>query len=445
MELEYEQDPATHTSPPSPSASAASASSIDPNALTPLINLPQEILIHIVKLLPVVLDVFYLRQTCKSLYHRLGPANQPLWHHFINHKKGRRRFAHYIQDIDYFSTAKKILRGEADGCQICLKDARYNYFNAYRGGIFYKSVCRNCAVENFTELWRLEDQYPGLKIHPNNRITWVNGFPFDDPISVTGRYTVVDYNRNSVRNVDLQIAIKEQMKPVDDTRNLAKEAWESRYDKQITFAHKRKESADIIVGIMAEEYRTNYTQLHWLMPPERFPEYLYNSLLWNLRPWLAPHYCGRPMPNIRFGHYMGVASSGKAMPRFTLGDNIDELMDFYSDSEELLPDLRWKGLQDACRTILQRELAKIPQVGQNIRKANAASSLIRYWLDAWLRERGHKGVPRDGTKDFRNTARKCPFCEPTAPSLNCTQALAVHVWCRHTDQLEEEWAWIDGS
>ncbi|KAF3935141.1 hypothetical protein ABW20_dc0103658 [Dactylellina cionopaga] len=404
----------------------------DPNVSTPLINLPQEILIHIAKQLPVVLDVFVLRRTCQALYHRLGPSNGNLWYHFLNNKNGqhRRRFSHYQQDADYFGLTKLILTGQIHGCQLCLREVRHTAVDAYRGGLFYKTLCRNCARENFKEIWRLEDEYPNLKIHPNDRITWLGGVPFDDPTGVTGRWASTEYNMTSVRKVDLLLAIEEQIGPPGSRTNYktqAKDAWEARYDKQIRFAHKRKESADIIVTLMTAQYTERYPELHWLMPPEGFSEYLYNALLWNLRPWLAPHY------------------GDKAMPKFSLGDHMDELIDLYSESEELLPDLRQLGLRNACTDILRRELTKIPYPGQTVRKASVASPLIRYWLDSWLRARGYKGVPKVGKKDLRNTARRCPFCTPVVAGFNCTQALAVHVWCQHPEELEEEWMWIEGS
>ncbi|KAK6352741.1 hypothetical protein TWF696_004744 [Orbilia brochopaga] len=406
-------------------ASAATAAASAANAARPIVNLPQEILIHIAKQLPIILDVFVLRQTCKALYRRLGKENGNLWYHFLNNKNGShwKRFSHYQQDADYFGLTRQILAGEVPGCQLCLRDVN-TPVDAYRGSVFYKTLCRNCAKEHFTELWRLEDQYPSLQIHPNDTITWIGGFPFDDPAGVTGRWLGTDFSMTSVRNVDLRAAIIEQL-GYDASPN-AKDIWEARYDKQIRFALKKKESANVVVTVMTRLYRENFERLHWLQPPDAFSQYLYNALLWNIRPWLAPHY------------------GDKSMPKFTLGDHMEDLLDLYTESEELAPSLRQHGLERACREALAKVLAKIPQPGQVVRRQSCASPLIRYWLDAWLRERGYKGIPASN-RNLKNTSRVCPFCAPTGGkgvAFNCTIALAIHIWCRHEERMGDEWLWV---
>ncbi|KAF3911892.1 hypothetical protein ABW21_db0200841 [Orbilia brochopaga] len=367
-----------------PTASADTAAATAANAVSLLVNLPQEILIHIAKQLPIVLDVFTLRQTCKALYQRLGQESGSLWYHFLNNKHGShwRRFSHYQRTADYFGLTKRILAGRAQGCQLCLRDTNVA-FDSYRGRIFYKKLCRNCARDNFTEIWRLEDQYPDLQIHPNDTITWDEWFPFDDPAAVTGRWLGPNLNMNSVRNIDLRVAIAEQLGP--NARRNPKDIWEARYDKQIRFAQKKKESASVVITLMTRLYRENFERLHWLQSPEGFSH------------------------------------------------------------EELAPSLRQHGLERACREALGKEFAKIPQPGQVVRRQNCASPLIRYWLDAWLRERGYKSVPTSNT-NLKNTSRVCPFCAPTAggktANYNCTIALAIHIWCRHAEHMEDEWPWM---
>ncbi|KAK6523381.1 hypothetical protein TWF281_001361 [Arthrobotrys megalospora] len=124
---------------------------------------------------------------------------------------------------------------------------------------------------------------------------------------------------------------------------------------------------------------------------------------------------------------------------------MEELLEIYSESEELLPSLRLKSLESACKEVLKQELKKIPKPGQRVGRSGKVSPLIRYWLEDWLRRRGYKGIPKNGKKDMRNTARYCPFCLSAEATLrfNCTMALTVHVWCNHPKKMEEKWEWID--
>ncbi|KAK6523382.1 hypothetical protein TWF281_001362 [Arthrobotrys megalospora] len=143
------------TSSPLPDSSGSSSTddeALESDAESALTNLPQEILLHIAKQLPTVLDVFVLRQACRSLYNRLGPSSGTLYYHFLNNCNGphRRRFLHYQKNQDYFTFTKDILSGKIDGCGICLREVKaHTAVDAYKGGIFYKRVCKSCGRANF--------------------------------------------------------------------------------------------------------------------------------------------------------------------------------------------------------------------------------------------------------------------------------------------------------
>ncbi|RVD88917.1 uncharacterized protein DFL_003080 [Arthrobotrys flagrans] len=385
-----------------------------------LTTLPQEILLQIAKQV-CILDIFILRRVCRSLYSRLsGADNQPLYFYFLNKPKKKRRLPYFNKSIDYFGIIKSILSGKAEGCGICLRDVKDGGFVAHKGRVFFKRVCGGCARSHFTELYRLESTHPTLNIHPNQRITWSssNGdHPFDTPSSANTRW--ITFPRECILNTDLKSIIPSS----PSSRNsVGKEAYHARYNKQIHFALQKKEAADIVVSILTEEYERNYGRLHWLKPPHDFEEYIYNSLLWNLRPWLSPHH----------------TSEGKGLPKLKFADRVEELQELYTESEALLDELRIKGLRNACKAVLKQEL-KIPRKGKDVRKPGRVAPLIRYWISEWLGKRGWKGVPGDG-KDLRNCPRGCPFCEDV--KVGCTMALTVHVWWRHGGKLDEEWRWI---
>ncbi|KAK6513618.1 hypothetical protein TWF506_008055 [Arthrobotrys conoides] len=409
-----------------------------------LTTIPQEILLQITKQL-CVLDVFVLRQVCRSLYSRLdGVDNQPLYYYFLNTPSSnnsssnstttsyggrkKRRFSYFNKKIDYFGITKDILSGKVEGCGLCLAEVKNGGFLAYKGRVFFKRVCGVCARGYFTELWRLEQTHPTLKIPPYQRITFsssTNSHPFADP-HPHARW-MGSLPRDCILNTDLKSLITSSQSPLSSSSkkniNIGKQAYHSRYDKQIHFALQKKSAADIVIKILSTHYSQSYTRLHWLKSPHAFEEYLYNALLWNLRPWLAPHY-----------------NKDKGLPKFTLGDKIEELLESYAESEDLCKELRLKGLEAGCIAVLEHEL-RVPKKGSDIRKLGKVPGLIRYWILEWLGERGWKGMPKDTGKDLRNSPRRCPFCEEGG-KVGCTVALTVHVWCKHEEMLEEEWRWI---
>ncbi|KAK6339932.1 hypothetical protein TWF718_009321 [Orbilia javanica] len=422
-----------------------------------LTAVPQEILLQVAKQLRI-LDVFVLRQVCRDLHVRLsGVDNQPLYYYFLNNpsfssaftasssssgnrNRKRKRFPRFDKDTDYYAITKNILSGRTEGCGICLAEVKNGGFVAYKGRVLFKRVCGSCARGYFTEIWRLEDTHPNLKIHPSQRITWSseNGNPFDEPGSTQGRW-LSSLPRDCVLTTELQSAVL-ALPPSSSTctssskrTNVAKQAYHSRYDKQIHFALQRKEAADIVIKILTEEYQQHYKRLHWLKPPHAFEEYTYNSLLWNLRPWLAPHY----------GHEKG-------LPRFMLGDKVEEILELYTESEELLDELRITGVRNACKSVMESELG-VPKAGKDLRKPGKMAPLVRHWIVEWLKIRGYKGVPKDTKKDLRNSPRVCPFCKEEGEgkrgrvTLGSTMALTVHVWCRHEEMLEEDWRWLPVS
>ncbi|KAF3100623.1 hypothetical protein TWF569_010418 [Orbilia oligospora] len=408
-----------------------------------LTTVPQEILLHITKQL-CILDVFILRQVCRSLYSRLsGADNQPLYYYFLTNPssspsssftaktgaKKKRRFPYFNKRIDYFSITKDILSGKTEGCGLCLAEVKNGGFLAYKGQVLFKRVCGVCARGYFTELWCLEQTHPTVKIPPYQRITFsssTNSHPFNDP-HPHARW-MGSLPRDCILNSDLK-SITSSSQPLSSPlkKNIGKQAYHSRYDKQIHFAQQKKSAADIVIRILSTHYSTSYQRLHWLKPPHAFEEYLYNSLLWNLRPWLAPHY-----------------NKEKGLPKFTLGDRIEELLDMYTESEDLSEDLRLKGLKSGCVAVLSQEL-RVPKKGRDIRKPGKLAPLIRYWIIEWLEERNWKGVPKDTEKNLRNSPRICPFCEVEEGrgKVGCTVALTVHIWCRHEEMLEEQWRWIN--
>lgn len=153
----------TTSSPFPDDSSTEEAAEAEVESEPALTNLPQEILLHIAKQLPTVLDVFVLRQACRSLYNRLGPSSGTLYYHFLNNCNGphRRRFLRYQKHNDYFTLTKEILSGKVDGCGICLREVKFHTaVNAYKGGIFYKRVCKSCGRANFK----------GIHISPNSLI-----------------------------------------------------------------------------------------------------------------------------------------------------------------------------------------------------------------------------------------------------------------------------------
>ncbi|KAK6499123.1 hypothetical protein TWF481_011694 [Arthrobotrys musiformis] len=433
-----------------------------PSDILSLTTIPQEILLEITKQL-CILDVFVLRRSCKALYSRLsGEYNQALYYYFLNNpsissqskesnkKRRKRRFSHFDKDKNYFEITKDILSGRTEGCGICLSQVPDGGFMAYKGRVLYKRVCQPCAQSYFTELWRLEDEHPNLKIHPNQRITWDSAScdfgPFEDTRYTHGLW-IDTLPKDCVLNTDLQSAVSAQSNALRTSspygnQNLGKQAWHSRYDKQISFALQKKEAADVVVRILTEEYTNNYTKLHWLKSPQAFEEYVYNSLLWVLRPWLAPYY----------------GDKSKGLPRFSLGDRVDEILELYAGSEELAQVLRIKGIRNASKQVLEGELGRIPNSNNNNnhnngkrngRRCGKVSPLVRYWIMDWLKARKYKGVPENGKGDLRNTPRVCPFCEEAGVHGEgavkvgrCTATLAVHVWWRHPEMLEEEWRWI---
>ncbi|KAK6352123.1 hypothetical protein TWF730_008954 [Orbilia blumenaviensis] len=577
-------------------------------AAASLATIPQEILSQIAKQLPTVLDVLALRKTSRRLYNSLSPySSQYLYYHFLTLQNlplekiprsrtsreymwyrqmvenNPRRYGSYNGSVDYYSMVTDILSGRSNGCGICLEDfgpvgtggeyrhSIFSGYRAYRGGIFYKKVCKRCAVRDFTELWQLEDTHPGLSFNVNDIITWDYGSPFDDLRLAAAHNPTVgvvigrwrwrgDANRQMgcIRNSDLEAAIKNPQTPkfslplltdivtastmvssppssppslssrspspssplpstspsplspnmssgyyppllayetsycpsfppysnssipspspsspplamdsidtpsdsADPSASAAavaadvaeaatiKTTYESRYDKQILFANQRKEGVSTTITILTKEYAANFQNLHWLKNPVRFQTYLYKTLLWELRPWLAPD----------FYTVAKVVENYKRLPKLVLAEGLERVLEVWMEGRELERGVREEAVRNSARQLLVDELLRSgPRCGTLLRPhqkilgrgSGKITGLVRYWVEEWLMKRGYKCMPQDGRKDHRNTPRVCPFCSREegeegrrGTRVGNTVGLVVHVWHRHPERMEDRWEWI---